>query len=108
MNDLIYALSTPVGGAIAVVRISGPGAGELLETVFTGRGKPREMVYGRIVDELGETLDEVMAVFFPARKCINSSFSIQRVRCIFVSVTVTVKEQVLQASITLKSKTEAL
>lgn len=66
MNDLIYALSTPVGGAIAVVRISGPGAGELLETVFTGRGKPREMVYGRIVDELGETLDEVMAVFFPA------------------------------------------
>jgi len=66
MNDLIYALSTPVGGAIAVVRISGPGAGELLKKVFTGRGKPREMVYGRVVDEAGETLDEAMAVYFPA------------------------------------------
>ena len=66
MNDLIYALATPVGGAIAVVRISGPGAEALLRRVFTGRGAPREMAYGRVVDGAGETLDEAMAAFFPA------------------------------------------
>ena len=66
MNDLIYALATPVGGAIAVVRISGPGAEALLRRIFTGRGAPREMAYGRVVDGAGETLDEAMAAFFPA------------------------------------------
>ena len=66
MNDLIYALATPVGGAIAVVRLSGTGAKELLHTVFTGRGAPREMAYGRIVNEAGEPLDQAMAAFFPA------------------------------------------
>ena len=66
MNDLIYALATPVGGAIAVVRLSGTGAKKLLYTVFTGRGAPREMAYGRIVNEAGEPLDQAMAAFFPA------------------------------------------
>ena len=66
MNDLIYALATPVGGAIAVVRLSGTGAKKLLYTVFTWRGAPREMAYGRIVNEAGEPLDQVMAAFFPA------------------------------------------
>ena len=66
MNDLIYALATPVGGAIAVVRLSGAGADALLHAIFTGRGGPREMVYGRVVDEAGETLDQAMAAFFPA------------------------------------------
>ena len=66
MNDLIYALATPVGGAIAVVRLSGTGAKELLHTVFTGCGAPREMAYGRIVNEAGEPLDQAMAAFFPA------------------------------------------
>jgi len=66
VNDLIYALATPVGGAIAVVRLSGTGAKKLLYTVFTGRGAPREMAYGRIVNEAGEPLDQVMAAFFPA------------------------------------------
>lgn len=66
MNDLIYALATPVGGAIAVVRLSGTGAKKLLYTVFAGRGAPREMAYGRIVNEAGEPLDQAMAAFFPA------------------------------------------
>ena len=66
MNDLIYARATPVGGAIAVVRLSGTGAKKLLYTVFTGRGAPREMAYGRIVNEAGEPLDQAMAAFFPA------------------------------------------
>lgn len=66
MNDLIYALATPMGGAIAVVRLSGAGADALLHAIFTGRGGPREMVYGRVVDEAGETLDQAMAAFFPA------------------------------------------
>lgn len=65
VNDLIYALATPLGGAIAVVRVSGAGTETLLKRCFTGRGAPREMAYGRVVDERGETLDQAMAAFFP-------------------------------------------
>ena len=37
MTDTIYALSTPVGGAIAVIRISGPDTLCALRAVFSGK-----------------------------------------------------------------------
>ena len=37
MTDTIYALSTPVGGAIAVIRISGPDTLPALRAVFSGK-----------------------------------------------------------------------
>ena len=37
MTDTIYALSTPVGGAIAVIRISGPDTPLALKAVFDGK-----------------------------------------------------------------------
>ena len=63
--DTVFALSTPVGGAIAVIRASGPAARAVLSSVFTGRIADHSLNYGRIVSG-GSVLDESMAVFFPA------------------------------------------
>lgn len=65
MEDGIFALSSPAGGAIAVIRASGKGVKSTLSSIFTGKLKPRYMAFGKIKD--GETvLDEAMAAFFPA------------------------------------------
>lgn len=63
MQDTIFALATPVGGALAVVRLSGPASRRVLERAFTGRVEPRYMAHGFLV-EAGERVDSVMAVFF--------------------------------------------
>lgn len=61
----IFALATPLGGAIAVMRVSGDGVRSILGDIFTGEIHHRTLSHGFIKDE-GETLDEVMAVFFEA------------------------------------------
>lgn len=70
-KDTIVAVSTPQGtGGIAVVRISGPEALDITGSVW--RGKPLKGCdshtahLGRIVDERGEILDEVVATLFLA------------------------------------------
>lgn len=70
-KDTIVAVSTPPGtGGIAVVRISGPEALDITGSVW--RGKPLKGCdshtahLGRIVDESGATLDEVVATIFLA------------------------------------------
>ena len=68
MEDTIYAPSTAIGGAIAVIRISGeeaPRARLLLDRDPTAH--PRELVHARL-KQGGETIDECMAVYFPAPK----------------------------------------
>ncbi len=67
MQDTVFAPATPAGGAIAVVRLSGPIAGEALARVFrpaNGKGLAhRTMTFGRLMD--GErVVDECMACFF--------------------------------------------
>lgn len=65
MNDTIYALATPIGGAIAVIRISGPEAKTGLEKVFKGKIQHKYMTHGIIVD--GDTpVDDGMGVYFAA------------------------------------------
>lgn len=79
--DLIAAISTSDGpGAISVIRLSGDGALDLLNRVFSfghngpgeplnNRWEPRRMYFGRLSDpESGALLDEVLAVFFPGPK----------------------------------------
>ena len=80
-NDNIFALSTPVGGAIAVIRASGSGVLPVLREIFSGRIEHRQLNYGKITDRIepdggqGEerkkndtgalaVLDEAMAVYF--------------------------------------------
>lgn len=65
INDTVFALSTPVGGAIAVIRASGPDSRAALSRIFTGKLEAGRLVFGRITDE-GRVLDEAMAVFFRA------------------------------------------
>ncbi len=72
MNDTICAVSTPAGcGGIAVVRVSGPRAIEIVDGVW--RGRPLGEIpghtarFGRIVDDRdGATLDEGVATVFRA------------------------------------------
>ena len=62
-QDTIFALATPVGGAVALIRISGEKSLDVLKKIFTGRVENRFLSYGKIIDENGETLDECMAVY---------------------------------------------
>ena len=73
-NDTICALATPHGmGAIAVVRISGPKALEIVAPLFQQRGKSLEIseikshkaYHGYLINN-GEMLDEVLVTFFRA------------------------------------------
>ena len=70
-RDTIVAVSTPPGtGGIAVIRVSGPEAIDIVGSVW--RGVPMKNCeshtahLGKIVDENGEVLDEVVATLFLA------------------------------------------
>ncbi len=70
-NDTIAAIATPPGeGGIAIVRISGAWAEEILRAAFRpahkGEMKHGQMRYGTLTDPAGAPIDEVMAVFFRA------------------------------------------
>ena len=70
-KDTIVAVSTPPGtGGIAVVRISGPEALDITGSVWRGKNfkgcDSHTAHLGRIVNEAGETLDEVVATLFLA------------------------------------------
>ena len=68
-EDTVFALSSPVGGAIAIVRITGSGARNALTRVFRCKKAPehRVMNYGHVIDpESGETIDSAMACFLKA------------------------------------------
>jgi tRNA modification GTPase len=68
VNDTIFAPATPFGGAIAIIRISGPEAFAAYDAVFSAKGDkkiPREMKFGRIMDG-NDAVDEAMACFFKA------------------------------------------
>jgi tRNA modification GTPase len=72
-EDTIAAISTPIGeGAIAVLRLSGPGALAVLGGVFRGvisSGKfiPRRVVFGEIHDAAGK-IDEALVTYFSGPK----------------------------------------
>lgn len=66
--ETIFALSTAAGrAAIAVIRVSGPGAGAALDQL-TGRTRPqpRHAAYARVIDPAtGEFLDDGLVLWFP-------------------------------------------
>lgn len=69
-EDTIAAISTAYGeGGIGVIRVSGDDAFNVVQKIFTGKLKVREMVYGHIVDDSNnEVIDEAMVCFFKAPK----------------------------------------
>ena len=68
MTDTICALATAPGGALGIIRISGPQALEILSHVFSkdlSNAKPNTIHYGHIKDGT-EIIDEVMVSIFHA------------------------------------------
>ncbi len=92
-DDTISALSTPAGGAIAVIRMSGSQALPIAQSVFTGKvmdARGGTFHYGEIKDEDGATIDDVIVSVFKAPhsytgedsveiSCHGSRFIIQRI-----------------------------
>ena len=93
----ICAVSTATGGAIGVVRVSGPQAIAATERIFrAANGKPlserksSSLTFGHIVDENDKVVDEVLVSLFRAPhsytgedateiSCYGSSYILQRV-----------------------------
>lgn len=65
-RDTIFALSSGLPPAgIAVVRISGPGAGPALDALAGKRPVPRRASYRALRDSRGERLDHALILWFP-------------------------------------------
>ena len=70
-TDTIAAISTPPGaGAIGILRLSGPEAASIAEKCFQPLGrkglrehKPRELVYGDLLDSGGQPIDRVLCTY---------------------------------------------
>jgi tRNA modification GTPase len=69
-SDTIFALSSGHGRAgVAVIRISGPAAGAVLDLMAAPRPRPRFAAYRRVQHpEKGEVLDDGLALWFPGPK----------------------------------------
>lgn len=66
-TDTIAALATPAGRAgVGMVRISGPEVARLAEAFLGYLPQPRHAHYGPFLDEQGQTIDEGIALYFPA------------------------------------------
>ncbi|HEY6382102.1 MAG TPA: tRNA uridine-5-carboxymethylaminomethyl(34) synthesis GTPase MnmE, partial [Pseudolabrys sp.] len=66
-RETIYALSSGrPPAAIAVVRISGPHAGEALKTLTGKLPTPRMATLARIRGSNGEAIDQAVVLWFPA------------------------------------------
>ena len=68
-DQTICALATAVGGALAVIRLSGPKALDAARRLWRGRGSldrthARRMLLGQLHDETGTVIDQAcLAVF---------------------------------------------
>lgn len=91
-QDTICALATPPGGAIAIVRVSGPDAITVTEKIFSKsleKAKGYTLHFGQVTDADGKELDEVLVSLFRAPhsytgedsteiSCHGSSYIVQR------------------------------
>ncbi len=66
-DDTIVARATPPGrGGIAVIRLSGPGVGEIAAGMLGVLPEPRRAELRKFVDATGEPIDSGIALLFPA------------------------------------------
>ena len=72
-DDTICAVATRAGGALGVVRVSGPDAIRLTDSIFRSvsrhplaSARPYSLCYGQIVDGTGAIIDEVLISVFRA------------------------------------------
>lgn len=76
-TDTIFALATPPGrSGVAVIRLSGPDSGPILDGAIAGkRPAPREAGLRRIVSGDGSLLDEGLVLWFPAPRSFTGEDS---------------------------------
>lgn len=98
VQDTICAIATAQGGAIGIIRVSGPEAVAITDHIFTPTGSPTPLTernpytltFGHIRDEQGEIIDEVLVSLFRAPhsytgedsteiSCHGSSYILQKV-----------------------------
>lgn len=91
-QDTICALATPPGGAIAIIRVSGPDAIAVTEKIFSKSLEKADgytLHFGQVTDAEGKELDEVLVSLFRAPhsytgedsteiSCHGSSYIVQR------------------------------
>ena len=96
-QDTICAIATAQGGAIGVIRVSGPEAISITSRIFTPisgkhlvERKPYTLTFGKILSDEGEVIDEVLVSVFRAPhsytgedsteiSCHGSSYILQQV-----------------------------
>lgn len=67
MTDTIAAIATPHGtGGVGVIRVSGPRAPHIAQTLLGRAPLPRHAHYARLRDANGDTLDHGLLLCFPA------------------------------------------
>lgn len=65
--DTIAAVATPSGrGGIGIIRVSGPQVPDIARALLGQLPKPREAAYLPFQDSLSQTIDEGIALYFPA------------------------------------------
>ena len=72
-DDTIFARATGAGrAAVAVLRISGPGAGATLRALAGGLPAPRVASLRRLRDASGAALDQALVLWFPGPAAIRA------------------------------------
>lgn len=102
-GSTICAVATAQGGAISVIRISGPQAVDITDTLFRpAKGTPLKerapysVVYGRIIDNDGSVVDEVMTTVCRAPRsytgedcteiaCHGSAYIVNRILSLLIA-----------------------
>ncbi len=83
-NDTICALATPAGGAIGIIRVSGPQTYPIIDTVFQAASRhplsqvaPRTIHFGHLIDADGSVIDEVLVTTFRAPHSYTGEDSVE-------------------------------
>ena len=81
-NDTIAAPATAAGGALCMIRVSGPRALEVCGTLFRGRtpltsARAATALYGRLVDGDGTVIDEAVVTPFRAPHSYTGEDSVE-------------------------------
>ena len=75
VQDTICAIATAPGGAIGIIRLSGPDSIRITDNIFTPIGKDKSplkerkaytLIFGQIMRENNEVVDEVLVSLFRA------------------------------------------
>ena len=81
-NDTICAVATHAGGALGVVRVSGPDAIRITDSIFRGASghplasaAPYSLCYGQIIDTCGNAVDDVLVSVFRAPRSFTGQDS---------------------------------